>query len=89
MTDLFQMDFCLDFNDRQRIQKRVSATNQLPLCSACGSKITNLGFLRKKFDEPLDAAKCLPCFLHNYTDADQDKIDRMVKIAETHGWYKD
>ena len=89
MTDLFQLDFCLDFDDRLRIQKRVKAMNQLPVCATCGSKISNLGFLRKTFDESLDSAKCLPCFLHNHTNVDQDQIDRITKIAEAHGWYKD
>lgn len=89
VSDLFQMDYCLDFNDRQRLVKRVSATNTLPVCSACGSQIANIGLLRKKADEPLDSVKCLPCFLHNYTDLDQNKIDLVVELAEARGWYAD
>jgi len=57
-------------------------------CSACSTS-TDLSFMRKKPEHGVNSAMCLPCFLHNHTDANPEDIDRMVEIGENNGWYFD
>lgn len=87
--DLFQMRFCLSRKDRFQIATHLHK-HQLdyPCCSACESKVA-ISWLRKMDDQPLQHAMCLPCFLRNHTDLDQNMIDRMVELGEKHGFYKD
>ena len=86
--DLFQLQCRLSFEDRMVIMETLKKLNIPHVhCSACESDVS-LGFLRKRHDDPLEEAMCIPCFLHNYTDADQDDIDRMVELANEQGWYK-
>ena len=84
--DLFQMEFTLHYHERITINKKLD--NEAPHCSACESKV-DITWLRKPEGEPLEHAMCLPCFLHNHTDATQAEVDRMVQFGEHHGWYKD
>lgn len=79
--DLLQLDYTLTYADREKIHDKDI------FCSACESSV-RLSFLRRKEDQPLEHATCLPCFLRNYTNVDQEDIDRLVQIAEKHGWYK-
>jgi hypothetical protein len=38
-------------------------------------------------DVPILHAMCVPCFLLNHSDVEQDIIDRVVKVGERQGWY--
>lgn len=86
--DCFKMDNALSLNDRVNIMVRLSEINQpYPCCSACESPV-DIGFMRKPHDEaPVEEAMCLPCHLQNYTDYDQEVIDKIVKIGELKDWY--
>jgi hypothetical protein len=87
--DLFQMRFCLTREDRTKIIAELQKCQlDHPCCSACDSKV-EISWLRKLDDQPLHHAMCVPCFLRNNTDLDQDMIDRMVELGEKHGFYKD
>jgi len=87
--DLFQSDFALSYADRSEIVENLKKLGGGTIyCSACGSGV-DIVFMRRKHNEPLKHAMCLPCFLQNHTDTDQDDIDRIVKIGESRGWYSD
>ena len=87
--DLFQMRFNLNYKERRQIIAKLAELGMdYPHCSACESKV-DITWLRKLDDQPLHHAMCVPCFLRNHTDLDQDIIDRMVEIGESHGFYKD
>lgn len=55
-------------------------------CSACG-EYTDLSFMRKTQNEQVEHAMCLPCFLLNHTDTDQEIIDKVVEVGIKNGWY--
>ena len=89
LKDLFQMDFALSLNDRMEIIAGLKDRNMFhPHCSLCGSG-TDIGFMRKPEDAPVEEAVCLPCFLQNHTDSSQDLIDKIVQVGEMRGWYHD
>ena len=87
--DFFQMHYALSWVDRIEVNKRLAELNlQFPCCSACDSQV-DIAWLRKTADQPLHHSKCLPCFLNNHTDAAQEVIDRIVKLGQDTGAYKD
>lgn len=88
---LLQPDFVLSYDDRIEIiegLKKEGKGNNHVYCSACSSAV-EISFLRRAKGEHLKHAVCLPCFLNNHTDADQEDIDMIVKIARKKGWYMD
>jgi hypothetical protein len=85
--DLFQMDSTLTYPDRVDIITKLESRHQSNVyCSACDQPVV-IEFLRKRENDPVHMAMCLPCFLNNHTDASQEDIDRLVKVAEQRGWY--
>lgn len=84
--DLFQTQFALHYHHRITINEKLG--NEAPHCSACESKV-DVSWLRKRDEEPLEHAMCLPCFLHNHTNESQTMIDRMVQVGEKNGMYKE
>jgi hypothetical protein len=83
------MRYCLNYKQRVAIIEHLEKLNMsAPTCSACESKV-DISWLRKLDDQPLHHAMCVPCFLHNHTDTDQDMIDKMVQVGEKAGFYKD
>jgi len=89
VRDLFQMANVLSVEDRFEIIGKLKDMDRMyPYCSACSSS-TDIAFMRKLPDEDLNQAMCLPCFLQNHSDANQELIDRIVKIGNIKGWYYD
>jgi len=87
--DYFQMRYALHYHHRIEINRKLKELNlSSACCSACDSPV-DLAWLRKLDDQPLEHSKCLPCFLLNHTDTDQDTIDRIVKLGQDTGAYKD
>lgn len=85
--DLFQLDFTLSYDDRCKIiEEREKSGAKNVYCSACESPV-EISFLRRNAGQYLKQAICLPCFLRDYTNVDQEDIDRLVLIAEKQGWY--
>ena len=89
LKDLFQMNFTLSLDDRMEIIAELAKREMKhPFCSACSSSV-DIGFMRKNPDEELNQAMCLPCFLRNNTDENQELIDKIVEIGTLKGWYHD
>lgn len=89
VQDAFQMTNVLSLEDRMEIISKLGELGRMhPYCSACSSSI-DIGFMRKLPGEDLNQAMCLPCFLQNHTDYNQDLIDRIVQIGEIKEWYHD
>ena len=87
--DVFQMDYVLSLDDRMDIISHLKELDRIyPYCSLCSSG-TDIAFLRKAHDAPLNKAMCLPCFLQNHTDTNQELIDKIVEIGQVKGWYYD
>ncbi len=87
--NLFQAEFVLSYDDRMKIMEELKKLgSEVPCCSACASDV-DIVFLRRKPEQPLEHAMCLPCFLQNHTDTSQEDIDRMVEIGQSQGWYID
>lgn len=85
--DLMATDYCLSGTDKDAVVEQLRQLDMPHVfCSACSTE-TDLSFMRKLHDEPLRAAMCVPCFLLNHSDTDQDTIDRVVKVGEKQGWY--
>jgi len=84
--DLFQMRYSLNYKERNVINEKLD--NEPPHCSACESKV-DIAWLRKLVEEPLEHSMCLPCFLHNHTNVSQAMVDRMVRLGEENGMYKE
>jgi len=86
--DLFQAAFVLPYADKMEIVEKLKSLGLgYCVCSACSSEV-DLSFLRRKPEEPLTHAMCLPCFLQNHTTTSQEDIDRMVEMGESQKWYK-
>jgi len=87
--DYMAIDFCLSGNDKDAINEHLRQV-MMPnaVCLACSTE-TDLSFMRKLPDEPILHVMCVPCFLRNHSDTDQDVIDRVVKVGEKQGWYFD
>ncbi len=89
LKDLFMMEFALSLDDRMAIiAKLAELGRKYPYCSACASSV-DIGFMRKTPKEDINQAMCLPCFMQNHTDADQELIDKISKVGELKGWYYD
>jgi len=87
--DPFKMDCVLSLDDRMEIIAKLQKLEiKYPCCSACSSGV-DIAFMRNQPHEPLNKAMCLPCFLHNHTDTNQELIDRITKIGQLKGWYYD
>jgi hypothetical protein len=85
--DLMAVDYCLSGNDKDAINEHLRQVEmQNAVCSACSTE-TDLSFMRKLHDEPLRAAMCVPCFLRNHSNVEQNMIDKVVKVGERQGWY--
>jgi hypothetical protein len=85
--DLMAVNFCLSPDDKDAIAEHLRQV-EMPhaVCSACSTE-TDLSFMRKLHDVPLLHAMCVPCFLRNHSDIEQDLIDRVVRVGEKQGWY--
>ena len=89
VQDAFQMTNVLSLEDRMEIIAKLGELERMhPYCSACSSSV-DIGFMRKLPGENLNQAMCLPCFLQNHTDSNQELIDRIVQIGEIKKWYHD
>jgi len=89
VKDLFQLDFVLPAELKMEIMENVHKLGMVaPYCSACSSSV-DVVFMRKTPEEHVNQCMCLPCFLLNHTDTDQDDIDRMVELGQSQGYYKD
>lgn len=89
LKDLFQMEFVLNLDERMVIINRLKELDRVhPYCSLCSSG-TDIGFMRKPHGAPVEEATCLPCFLQNHTNTEQELIDKIVDIGELKGWYYD
>ena len=89
LKDLFQMEYSLALDDRMEIITKLGELERMhPYCSACSSSV-DIGFMRKPHGADNNQAMCLPCFLQNHSDADQELIDKIVIIGQDKGWYHD
>jgi hypothetical protein len=87
--NLMQADFVLSYEDRIEIVENLRKLGGGEVCcSACASDV-DISFLRRKPEQILEHAMCLPCFLKNNTTTSQEDIDRMVEIGQSQGWYID
>lgn len=85
--DYMAVDYCLSGDDKDAIYEHLRQVKmQHAVCSACSTE-TDLSFMRKLNDEPIRHAMCVPCFLRNHSDVEQDIIDKVVKVGERQGWY--
>jgi len=86
--DLLQAEFVIAPNEKITVMGKLDILHgESPHCSACGHAV-DISFLRKHNDTPVHKAMCLPCFLVNFTNENQNDIDRMVEIGDSQGWYK-
>jgi len=89
LKDLFKIDFTLSLDEcMEIISKLTELGRNHPYCSLCSSSV-DISFMRKLHDSNINTAMCLPCFLQNHTDANQELIDKIVEIAKLRGWYHD
>lgn len=82
--DLFQMDYVLSIEDRMYIIENMSGKH--PVCSICETP-TDIAWLRKQHDAPIENTMCVPCFLKKFTDAWPEMIDRLVQIGQARDFY--
>lgn len=83
--DLFQMKFVLSFADREFLVDRLKEINSHVYCAVCGGE-TDISFMRRKPDQKVSEAACIPCFLQNNTTVSQDDIDRVTQIGMSRGF---
>ena len=57
-------------------------------CSACDTQIADSNILRKHKKESIHSSMCIPCFLFNNTDMNDDTIQTIVKHLMTHNKYQ-
>ena len=85
--DFMAFEYCLSSTDKDAILEHLKQVNMVhAVCSACASEV-DLSFMRKRADDPVLHAMCVPCFLRNNSDTEQYTIDKLVKLAERLGWY--